>query len=112
MKLSVRLKDVRLVEEKKPVYTATASVQKGEGTASLEIDVRGMTVDEAILEVDKYIDNASLSGIHEVSVIHGKGTGALRAGLQSYLKRHKHVKDLRLGRYGEGEAGVTVVTLK
>jgi len=112
MKLSVHLKDVRLVEEKKPVYTATASVQKGEGTASLEIDVRGMTVDEAILEVDKYIDNASLSGIHEVSVIHGKGTGALRAGLQSYLKRHKHVKDLRLGRYGEGESGVTVVTLK
>ena len=112
MKLSVKLADLRVLEEKKPVYTATASVQKGEGTAALEIDVRGMTVDEAILEVDKYIDNAFLSGIHEVSIIHGKGTGALRAGLQSYLKRHKHVAQMRLGRYGEGEAGVTVVTLK
>lgn len=113
LKLSVKLKDVRLIggrgEDKNLV---TASVKRENTTASLEIDVRGMTVDEAIIEVDRYIDTAFLSGLKEVCVIHGKGTGALRAGIQSFLKRNKHVSNFRLGQYGEGETGVTVVSLK
>ena len=77
-----------------------------------EIDVRGMTVEEAILDIDKFLDDAALAGLTEVSVIHGKGTGALRAGVQDYLRRNKHAKSFRLGRYGEGETGVTIVELR
>ena len=62
--------------------------------------------------VDRYIDNCLMSGLDQVSIIHGKGTGALRAGIQDYLKRDKRVKSYRMGAYGEGDAGVTVVTLK
>ena len=71
-----------------------------------------MTVDEAILEADRFIDNATMSGLHMVYLIHGKGTGALRAGLHQHLRTHKSVKTYRLGAYGEGESGVTVVELK
>ncbi|MGI6150502.1 MAG: endonuclease MutS2 [Christensenellales bacterium] len=112
LKLAVKLADVRLIGKEKVKNRVTASVKRESTAASLEIDVRGMTVDEAILEVDRYIDSAFLSGLKEVYVIHGKGTGALRAGIQSFLKRHKHVSNFRLGQYGEGEAGVTVVSLK
>ena len=73
---------------------------------------RGMTVDEAILNVDQYLDSALLAGMGEVSIIHGKGTGALRSAVQQELRHHPHVKSFRLGVYGEGEDGVTVVTLK
>ncbi len=112
LKLSVKLKDVRLIGGREDQNLVTASVKRESTTASLEIDVRGMTVDEAILEVDRYIDTTFLSGLKEVCVIHGKGTGALRAGIQSFLKRNKHVSNFRLGQYGEGETGVTVVSLK
>jgi len=112
LKLTVKLKDVRLVGREEEKNRVTASVKRENTTASLEIDVRGMTVDEAILEVDRYIDTAFLSGLKEVYVIHGKGTGALRAGIQSFLRRHRHVASFRLGQYGEGETGVTVVSLK
>ena len=78
----------------------------------LEINLLGMTVDEAILEVDRFIDNAMLSGLHTIYLIHGKGTGALRAGLHQHLRTHKNVRSYRLGAYGEGESGVTVVELK
>ncbi len=78
----------------------------------LEINLLGMTVDEAILETDRFIDNAMLSGLHCVYLIHGKGTGALRAGLHQHLRTHKSVRTYRLGAYGEGESGVTVVELK
>lgn len=67
---------------------------------------------EALAVVDRYLDDAFLSGLSEVNIIHGKGTGALRTGVQDYLRRHPRVKSFRIGNYGEGDAGVTVVTLK
>jgi len=77
-----------------------------------ELDLRGKTVDEAMIDVDRYLDEAYLAGYKQVSIIHGKGTGALRTGLQDYLKRHKLSKSIRMGNYGEGGSGVTVVELK
>ena len=81
-------------------------------TVRQEVDVRGMALDEAIPEVQKFIDDAMLSSLHEVSIIHGNGTGILRAGISDCLRRHPCVSDFRLGRYGEGETGVTIVTLR
>ena len=78
----------------------------------LELDLHGKTVSEAEVEMDQYLDDAFLAGYSEVSIIHGKGTGALRQGVHAYLRRNPHVAGFRLGKYGEGEAGVTVVTLK
>ena len=77
-----------------------------------EIDLRGMASDEAIIELDKYLDSAILSGITVITVIHGKGTGVLRKAVGSFLKGHKAVKSYRLGVFGEGEAGVTIAELK
>ena len=78
----------------------------------MEVDVRGMTLDEAIAAVDIYLADATLAGLNEVSIIHGKGTGVLRTGIQRHLRTHMNVKKYRDGMYGEGEQGVTVVTLK
>ncbi|WP_124726978.1 endonuclease MutS2 [Staphylospora marina] len=77
-----------------------------------ELDLRGMMVDEAIPEIDRYLDQAILSGYKQVHLIHGKGTGALRAGVQEFLRRHRAVKSYRLGAHGEGGSGVTVVELR
>ena len=77
-----------------------------------EIDLRGMMGDEAWFEVDKYFDECILSNIRVVRLIHGKGTGALRAAMHRYLKGDKRVASFRLGRYGEGDGGVTIVELK
>ena len=79
---------------------------------SPEINLLGKTVDEAIAELDKYLDDASLAHLSSVRIVHGKGTGALRAGIRKYLKRQKHVKSFRLGAFGEGDAGVTIAELK
>ena len=113
MKLNVKLKDIRLIEEKKASAPTSGKVGLGAGKqVGLELDVRGMLVDEANIMVDRYLDDAYNAGLSEVNIIHGKGTGALRAGVQAFLKRHPLVKGYRMGSYGEGDAGVTVVTLK
>lgn len=113
MKLNVKLKDIRLIEEKKASAPTSGKVGLGAGKqVGFELDVRGMLVDEANIMVDRYLDDAYNAGLSEVNIIHGKGTGALRAGVQAFLKRHPLVKGYRMGSYGEGDAGVTVVTLK
>ena len=81
-------------------------------SVSSEINLLGCTVDEAIAKLDKYLDDAYLAHLPSVRVVHGKGTGALRSAVQSHLKRLKYVKEYRLGEYGEGDAGVTIVTFK
>lgn len=81
-------------------------------TISSEINVIGQNVDEACFAIDKYLDTCFLNGLKQVHIIHGKGTGKLRIGIQNYLKTHPHVKSFRLGTFGEGEMGVTVVELK
>ena len=77
-----------------------------------EVDVRGETAFDAIMIVDKAIDNAVLMNINQLTIIHGKGTGVLRREIQSFLRTHKAVKSFRLGVFGEGESGVTIVELK
>ncbi|WP_054743603.1 endonuclease MutS2 [Cellulosilyticum ruminicola] len=124
MPMKVNLSDLMRVEEneikeapKKKVHgkSSASGVSYGIGkaaTISTEVDVRGMMVDEANPIVDKYLDDAYLSGLKQVTIIHGKGTGALRAGITQMLRRHPHVAAHRPGTFGEGEMGVTVVTIK
>jgi len=114
MKLKAHISQLRLVKEETPKPKTRAMVKTGAAarTVPMELDVRGLALDEALPEVDQYLDEAVLASLGEVSIIHGKGTGILRAGIQQHLRRHPHVKSFRLGVYGEGESGVTVVTLK
>jgi DNA mismatch repair protein MutS2 len=81
-------------------------------TISTELNLLGRTVDEAIAELDKYLDDAYISHISTVRIVHGKGTGALRQAVHQYLKRALYVKSYHLGEYGEGDAGVTIVEFK
>jgi MutS2 family protein len=117
LKVSVPLSEIRLVDEtRKPEHFAktiqgTFGLSKAVNLRS-EIDLRGKLVEEGILMLDKYLDDAVITGINQVSVIHGKGTGALRAGIHQFLKRHPHVAAYRLGEFGEGDSGVTIVELK
>ena len=115
IKLYVPLSDLRIPEKPtKPERVATRprEILTDIKTVSYELDLRGSLVDDAILTIDAFIDQCIISGRKEFNIIHGKGTGALRAGVQNYLKTHPKVKSFRLGNYGEGDAGVTVVTLK
>ena len=84
----------------------------GARAANNELDIRGMMTDEADLAVDRFLDSALMGKLNTVTIIHGKGTGALRKAVHQQLRRHTAVKGFRLGRYGEGEDGVTVVELK
>lgn len=111
VKLNMPLAEVALKDEDKKVKRL-GSVQRAAVSPGMSLDVRGRTLDEAILETDTYLDGAFLAGLTEVMVIHGKGTGVLRAGLRDYFRGHAHVKSFRPGQYGEGDEGVTVITLK
>ena len=119
MNIKTNLKDLSIdtnyVEPKKetPKPKKMGSFKNNKSmTVSYEIDLRGLYVDEAIEKVDKFIDDAFLAGMDTISIIHGKGTGALRTGIHEYLRRHSRVKKYRLGEFGEGDAGVTIVELK
>ncbi len=115
LKLKAHLSQLRLVQEKpkaKPVSSVRVNTGAMERTVHMSCDVRGMALDEAMAEVDQYLDEAVLAGLNEVTIVHGKGTGILREGLQRYLKTNGHVKSFRRGVYGEGEDGVTIVQLK
>ena len=91
---------------------AKAKSQVAARSHSNEINLIGQRVDEACANLDEFIDQAVLAGLSQIWVIHGMGTGRLRAGIHQYLKSHPNVAEFRLGKYGEGETGVTVVTLK
>ena len=119
MKLTVKAGEVRLVEEAEvrekreaKRQVATAVRLSGARAAVSELDIRGLMTDEADLAVDQFLDSAVMGKLNVVTIIHGKGTGALRKAVHQQLKRHPSVKSFRLGRYGEGEDGVTVVELK
>lgn len=115
MKTRVPVSNLRLLEEKTVQFQGktTRNVRsKAERSATSEVDLRGETVEEALMDLDMFIDNAVMTGIHQINIIHGKGTGALRAAVQQHLKRHPSVRTYRLGVYGEGETGVTIAELK
>lgn len=121
MKIKVKLADLRLAPKakkeqsqkgkKKDARSFVGYVSK-KADVKTEIDLRGMTLEEALLDADRFLDDAYMAGLNQVSIIHGKGTGVLRAGIADMLRRHRLVKSFRLGRYGEGETGVTIVELK
>lgn len=114
VKMRFPLEDLEIIKPKQPKQQQTTLDIESRATrrAVSELDLRGVTVMETERMVDEYIDECSLSGLKVVSVIHGKGTGALRAAVQQRLKRNKLVESYRLGTFGEGESGVTIVTLK
>lgn len=115
MKVTVKVADIRLVSVSKKSETTGAGrsfAKTSAGGISPEIDVRGKLVDEASIEIDKYLDSAMLSNLEQVHIIHGKGTGALGRGLQDYLRTHGAVASFRYGGAGEGGSGVTVVQIK
>lgn len=115
MKVTAKEDEVFLLENQKKEkanVTSKNNVSLRERSESIELDLRGMMTDEAIPVLERYIDSAMMSRLEKVTVIHGKGTGALRAAVQENLKRNKAVKSYRLGRFGEGENGVTIVELK
>ena len=115
LKVNAAENEVLLLEDEKPAASArreSRGVTLRDTAASTELDIRGMETIEAIPVVERYIDSAVQSKLESVRIIHGKGTGALRSAVQQALRKNKQVKSFRLGRYGEGETGVTVVELK
>ncbi len=121
LRSQVNLKDLEKLEDELPAYSKSSSAKtSGSGkirmskssSISSELNLLGMTTDEAIVELDKYLDDAYLAHLSPVRIVHGKGTGALRKAVHQYLRRQKHVASYRLGEYGEGDAGVTIVEFK
>lgn len=118
----VNINDLELLQENSVSAPGLQTSRKGSGSSGIkmsksasissEINLLGMTVDEAIAHLDKYLDDAYIAHLSQVRVVHGKGTGALRAGIHKHLKKLKHVKEFRLAEYGEGDAGVTIVVFK
>lgn len=119
LRSQVNISDLEIIEDVNPYSpkamkrTSKSKIKMSKSlSVSPEINLLGKTVDEAVSELDKYLDDALLSHLNSVRVVHGKGTGALRKGIHEYLRRQKHVKSYRLAEYGEGDAGVTIVELK
>ena len=115
MNVTAKEQDVYLLENEKPEaekFAAAHAASLRSVAAESEIDLRGMDSMEAVAATERFLDNAVMAKLEKVTIIHGKGTGALRAAVQQSLRRNKAVKSFRLGRYGEGESGVTVVELK
>ncbi len=118
LRSQVKLSDLELVEEavitsKQFQKSSTGKIKMSKSASvSTEINLIGMTVDEALAHLDKYLDDAYLAHLPSVRIVHGKGTGALRKAVQGLLKRNKYVKSYRLGEFGEGDAGVTIATFK
>ena len=118
LRSQVNISDLEIIEEVSPYApkrmnrTAKSKIKMSKSlSVSPEINLLGKTVDEAVAELDKYLDDALLSHLNSVRLVHGKGTGALRKGIHEYLRRQKHVKSYRLAEFGEGDAGVTIVEL-
>lgn len=118
IKMDVHITNLRRIEDKQSKELAdkyvksTRAFESKTKNVSTEVDVRGQTVEEARLNVEKFLDDCYLAGVSPVSIIHGKGTGMLRKGIHEMLRRYKYVKSYRLGKFGEGENGVTIVELK
>lgn len=118
LRSQVNIKDLEKLDD--TVITGAGLGKTGSGkikmsksaSVSTEINLLGKTVDEAISELDKYLDDAYIAHLPSVRIVHGKGTGALRKGVHNYLRRQKHIKSYRLGEFGEGDAGVTIVEFK
>ena len=114
----VNISDLQLIDE--PVITGGGMSRTGSGKIKMsksssvktEPNLLGKTVDEAVAELDKYLDDAYLAHLPSVRIVHGKGTGALRKGVHAYLRTQKHISDYHLAEFGEGAAGVTIVTFK
>ena len=120
MRTQANINDIAMIQEESitaPGYSGKRSASSGTKmskslSVSTEINLLGRTVDEALAEIDKYLDDAYLAHLPSVRIVHGKGTGALRQAVHKHLKKLKYVKEYRLGEYGEGDAGVTIVTFK
>jgi DNA mismatch repair protein MutS2 len=119
IKTRVELSNLRLLDDKavskinRPkTRNVRNNIDRTVRSATSEIDIRGMNCDEAIMDLDRYIDNSLIAGIGTITIIHGKGTGVLRKAVHEYLRLHKSVHSYRLGVFGEGESGVTIVELQ
>ncbi len=118
MKMWIGFEDLRLKSKNAPstelkkTRRVTGLTSRANREVTGEVDIRGMASDEAILELDRYIDNAVISGLDTIRIIHGKGTGVLRKSVQAHLRSHRAIKSFRLGTFGEGENGVTIAELK
>ena len=116
MKMRVKVSDLRLIEkkkeQKKTSFVKNNTESRLNASADTRCDLRGMTVEEGIMTLDLFIDSMVMAGLSEFTIIHGKGTGVLRAAVQQHLKKHSQIKTYRLGTFGEGENGVTIATIK
>ena len=118
LRSQVHIDDIALLEEARPDQGSKKGSHAGSirmsksASVSTQINLLGKTTDEALTELDKYLDDAYMAHVPSVRVVHGKGTGALRNAVHKYLRRQKHVDSFRLGEFGEGDSGVTIVTFK